>query len=79
MFCEEEKVDPGAPEDNHLPPPENRWGHCSSLSPNGGRWICTRGDGHDGLHRAGKDLWTWTAEWDDERSTDPADMPTELV
>lgn len=79
MFSDEEKVDPDAPDDNHLPAIGWKFGYCTSLSPNGGRWICTRSFGHDGLHRAGKDLWTWTAEWDDDRSTDPADMATDLV
>lgn len=79
MFIEEVKEDQNAPEDNHFPPTDWKWGCCDSRSPGVRGWICTRGFGHDGLHRAASDMWTWAAEWDDNRSTDPVDMPTELV
>jgi len=72
MYCQEVKQDKSG--DQHLPPIGWKWGDCSSLSPDGGRWICTRQIDHPGLHRAGRDMWCWTAEWDDDRTTDPADM-----
>jgi hypothetical protein len=75
MFVEEEKQDKSG--ESHLPPIDWKWGMCDSQSPDARRWICTRHDGHEGIHRAGSDMWTWTAEWDDDRSTDPADMKTE--
>jgi len=71
MYNSEVKQDKSGAE--HLPPIGWKWGECDSESPCG-RWICTRQIDHKGLHRAGVDMWTWRAEWDDDRATDPEDM-----
>jgi hypothetical protein len=42
---------------------------CSAEGPQG-RFVCTRGDGHTGPHRAGVARNNWVAEWDENRSTD---------
>lgn len=46
---------------------EGAW--CDAVTPDD-MFVCTLSEGHSGLHRAGTDLSTWVAEWDDNRSTD---------
>ena len=53
------------------PPDGWKGAFCDKTSPDEiGRWICTREFLHDGPHRAGNGVWSWAAEWDDDRSTD---------
>lgn len=55
------------------------YGHMEALSDNGlwcesvapdNTFCCTLSPGHEGPHRAGVDISTWVAEWDDDRTTD---------
>jgi hypothetical protein len=67
----------GFADEDLIPPVGVEW--CPSLSPNGGKWFCTRHNGHDGPHLAGTGPFEYAAEWDDNRSTDPvADLFIEL-